>query len=161
MEISGIGMDIVPKDEVAKEDLRNSRRRFLQTDSICSICGAICNSIYEERCLICDCGSTSFISGDIGVNLRLLLNFHYEDLRALCEIHGVIYGNRAGMVVRILKELSNERLVEFDIRINEELIRRIIKRNHKKFWFIKDIEDAVYRVRKKCNIHLVDEREMK
>ena len=150
-------IDIVQPQDVIREDTRNTKRRYLQTDSICSVCGAIVNSFYEDRCLVCDCGGTSFISGKIGVDLRLLLDFHIEDLKAICEIHGVRCGSRVQIIVAILKDLSNKRLL--DDKINERLIRKIIIRNRKKFWFVKDIGDAVSRARK-CNIKLVDEKDV-
>ncbi len=152
------GLDIVQPQDVIKEDKRNSIRRYLQTDSVCSICGAIVNSFYEDRCLVCDCGGTSFISGKTGVNLRVLLDFHLEELRGLCEIHGVRYGGRAQMVIRVLRKIDRVGKVD-DNRIDEMLIRKIIIRNRKRFWFVKDIDDAVSRVRK-CNIRLVDEKDM-
>lgn len=157
-------MDLISKDEVETEDKRNSIKRFLETDGICVTCGAIVNNYWEDKCLVCSCGGTgtdNFIGGKTGVNLRLLLRFHIEELKAISEIHGVSIGGRAKMVVGVLRDMEEKdsKRFRFDNRIDEGLIRKIIARNKRCFWFVKDIESAVIKVRY-CNIKLVDEKDM-
>lgn len=158
-------MDIIHPKDVAEEDKRSSIRRFLETDSICIVCGAIINTYWEDKCIICNCGETrtdNFITGKVGINLRLLLRFHIEELRAISEMHGVSTGKRAKMVVGILRDMEENRFSRrFDNRIDEWLVIKIIARNRRCFWFVKDIENAMVKVRsdRVCNIKLVDEKD--
>ena len=163
-------MDIIPGNEVFQPDKRNTKKTLLPTDSICIDCGIIFNSVYEDRCVICDkpgakeigakeidrdeyeCEHKEFISGRESVDLRILLDYHIEDLRALCEIHGCSGGSRSKMTISILKKLYPA----LDERINDNLIRKMIKRNHKRFRFWRDIEDAIVRAKKSGKIRLVD-----
>ena len=97
------------------------------------------------------CDHKDFIMGRQSVDLRILLDFHVEDLRALCEIHGCTEGGSRGkMVINIMKQLYSN----LDKRINERLVRKMIVRNRKKFRFWRDIEDAINRA-KKPKIRLV------
>ena len=99
------------------------------------------------------CQHEDFIKGRQSVDLRILLDFHVEDLRALCEIHGCSEGGSRGkMVVNIMRQLHSN----LDKRINELLVRKMIMRNRKKFRFWKDIEDAVNRAKKPGKIKLVE-----
>jgi soluble cytochrome b562 len=198
-------MDLIPKNEVFQNDKRNTRKMFLATDAICTQCGIIFNSAYEDDCVICDpeinniedieyenksenksirdhvekarqyvkeidkidnekrddnkevkCEHKDFIIGRQGVDLRILLDFHVEDLRALCEIHGCTEGGSRGkMVINIMKQLYPY----LDKRINENLVRKMIVRNRKKFRFWKDIEDAITRAKKPGKIKIVDAEE--
>jgi hypothetical protein len=148
-------MDLIDAKDVEAESVRNTKRKYLTTDGICYGCGCINNAYYEDRCVICNCGGTSFISGKISVDLRLLIDFHIEELKATCEIHGVGIGGRAKMVADILYKIDNR----VDSRVNEKLVRKIIARNKKKFWFVRDIESAVIKA-KGCNIRLVKEEDM-
>ena len=98
------------------------------------------------------CGHTDFIMGRQSVDLRILLDFHVEDLRAICEIHGCSEGGSRGkMVVNIMRQLYPS----LDKRIDDRLIRKMIVRNRKKFRFWKDIEDAISRAKKPGKIKLV------
>lgn len=91
------------------------------------------------------CEHKDFIIGRQGVDLRILLDFHVEDIRALCEIHGCSEGGSRGkMVINIMKQLYPH----LDKRINENLVRKMIIRNRKKFRFWKDIQDAIDRAKK-------------
>lgn len=98
------------------------------------------------------CQHEDFIKGRQSVDLRILLDFHVDDLRALCEIHGCSEGGSRGkMVVNIMRQLHSN----LDKRINELLVRKMIIRNRKKFRFWKDIEDAISRAKKPGKIRLV------
>lgn len=102
------------------------------------------------------CDHKDFIVGRQSVDLRILLDFHVEDLRALCEIHGCSEGGSRGrMVVNIMKQLHSS----LDKRIDERLVRKMIIRNRKKFRFWKDIEDAITRAKKPGKIRLVKAEE--
>jgi hypothetical protein len=108
----------------------------------------------EEKAEECQevCDHTDFITGRQSVDLRILLDFHLEDIRALCEIHGCSEGGSRGkMVVNIMKHLHSN----LDKRIDERLVRKMIIRNRKKFRFWKDIEDAIGRAKKPGKIKLV------
>ncbi len=194
-------MDLIPKNEVFQNDKRNTRKMFLATDAICTECGIIFNSAYEEDCVICEkdivkteynlgykdrsiiervekarryvkiidskkkeakeedefkCDHKDFIIGRQGVDLRILLDFHVEDLRALCEIHGCSEGGSRGkMVINIMRQLHPS----LDKRINENLVRKMIVRNRKKFRFWKDIEEAINKAKKPGKIKIVDAEE--
>lgn len=155
-------MEVVPSNEVFT-DTRNTKKTFLFTDAVCIECGVIFNFHYEEQCVICDTGSDkdikcdhkNFITGKQSVDMRILLDFHIEDLMALCELHGCNMGSRAKMTVNIMKKLYPY----MDDRINESLIRKIIKRNSKRFWYIKDIETALESVKSKKRLKVVDASE--
>lgn len=188
-------MDLIPKNEVFQNDKRNTKKMFLATDAICTQCGIIFNSAYEDDCVICEkpdinnienierqdksirehvekarqyvkiidhakkdgndevkCDHKEFIIGRQGVDLRILLDFHVEDLRALCEIHGCSEGGSRGkMVINIMKQLYPY----LDKRINENLVRKMIVRNRKKFRFWKDIESAISKAKRSNRIELV------
>jgi hypothetical protein len=99
------------------------------------------------------CEHTDFIIGRQSVDLRILLDFHVEDLRALCEIHGCSEGGSRGkMVVNIMRQLHPN----LDKRIDELLVRKMIVRNRKKFRFWKNIEDAINRAKKPGKIKIID-----
>ena len=179
-------MELIPHNEVFQEDKRNTKKMMLPTDAVCTKCGIIFNSVYEDECVICEddleikvgtkeeikkeekhiirfvedkeeegqevCDHTDFIIGRQSVDLRILLDFHVEDLRALCEIHGCSEGGSRGrMVVNIMKQLYSN----LDKRIDERLVRKMIVRNRKKFRFWKDIEDAITRAKKPGKIKIV------
>lgn len=98
------------------------------------------------------CQHEDFIKGRQSVDLRILLDFHVEDLRALCEIHGCSEGGSRGkMVVNIMRQLHSN----LDKRINELLVRKMIIRNRKKFRFWKDIECAINKAKRPGKIRLV------
>lgn len=102
------------------------------------------------------CRHTDFITGRQSVDLRILLDFHLEDIRALCEIHGCPEGGSRGkMVVNIMKHLHSN----LDKRVDERLVRKMIIRNRKKFRFWRDIEDAIGRAKKSGKIRLVQAEE--
>lgn len=139
-------MKLVDKKDVEQVDERNSKKRFLQTDALCLSCGSILNAYYENECFICKCGESrdkNFITGKLGVNIRLLLRFHIEELKALSEINGVRMGSRAQMVIGLLKRFEISEGRKFDNRLNEDFVNRIIRRNKRCFWFITDIEKAM------------------
>lgn len=183
-------MELVPNSDVFQEDKRNTKKTILPTDAVCTKCGVIFNSVYEDQCFICElyeeddkkesiyknenktegriikilkdedeckeyddvCDHTDFIIGRQSVDLRILLDFHVEDLRALCEIHGCSEGGSRGkMVINIMKKLHPN----LDKRINELLVRKMIIRNRKKFRFWRDIEDAISRAKKPRKLKLI------
>lgn len=154
-------MELVQSKDVYDADRRNSKKRFLTTDAICTKCGAITNSCYEDACVICDevieiCDHSEFITGHQSVSLRILLNFRIEDLKALAELHGCAEGSgRAKAVAGLMKKLHTN----LDKRINDILIRKIILRNRKKFWFWKDLDEAVIKAKKPKGIQLVDPKD--
>ena len=98
------------------------------------------------------CDHTDFIMGRQSVDLRILLDFHLEDIRALCEIHGCSEGGSRGkMVVNIMKHLHSN----LDKRIDEHLVRKMIIRNRKKFRFWRDIDSALSKAKRSKRIELV------
>jgi hypothetical protein len=98
------------------------------------------------------CQHTDFITGRQSVDLRILLDFHVEDIRALCEIHGCPEGGSRGkMVVNIMRHLHSN----LDKRIDEHLVRMMIIRNRKKFRFWRDIESAISKAKRSERIELV------
>ena len=186
-------MELIPNNEVFQEDKRNTKKMMLPTDAVCTKCGIIFNSVYEDECVICEddreikeekdetkkeikeiekpvirfveekeeeshivCDHTDFIMGRQSVDLRILLDFHVEDLRAICEIHGCPEGGSRGrMVVNIMRQLYPS----LDKRIDERLVRKMIVRNRKKFRFWKDIEEAISRAKKPGKLKLVKAEE--
>lgn len=157
-------LDLVPHDEVIKEDRRNTRKRFLETDAICALCGCVNNAYWEDNCVVCSCkcGNRSFITGKIAIDLRLLMDFHIEELKSLCEIHGISFGSRASMTVRLLKEFHDgyKNRNKFDERINEVLIKKILTRNKRKFRFTIDIMNAVDVIKRNIKFELVKEEDI-
>lgn len=98
------------------------------------------------------CQHEDFIKGRQSVDLRILLDFHVDDIRALCEIHGCPEGGSRGkMVVNIMRQLHSN----LDKRIDERLVRKMIIRNRRKFRFWKDIECAISRAKRSGRIQLV------
>jgi len=164
-------MDAIPKEE-EYTDTRNTKKTFLLTDAICIDCGTIFNSVYEDQCVICDegdqidkadshkdsrtkCNHINFVTGKQSIDIRILLDFHIEDIMALCELHGCSQGSRVKMTANILKKLYpylNE-------RIDENLIRKIIRRNSKRFWYMKDIDTALQTIKSKKRLKAVDASE--
>lgn len=156
-------IELVPNSDVYVDDKRNTKKMLLETDAVCVDCGAIFNAYYEDSCVICDipggnddvqnvCKHEEFIVGRESVDLRILLDYHMEDLKALCEVHGCSEaGGRGKMAINIMKKLHPA----LDKRIDELLIRKMIKRNSRRFRFWKDIKDAISRAKKSEKIRLV------
>jgi hypothetical protein len=146
-------IDLVSRDEVIDEDKRNSKKRYLPTDAICVRCGCVNNGYWESECVICSCkcGGHDFIAGKLGIDLRLLLDLKIDEIRMMCESCDVACGNksRAEMTVLLLREFHW--FQDFDRLITKELIRKILKRNKKKFRFTLDIESEVIKVKKEIN----------
>lgn len=140
-------LNVIPENEVEKIDNRNTKKKYLETDSICLECGAILNSYYEDKCTICSCSGTDFVSGKVGIDIRTYLGFHIEDLIGMCEINGIGTGTRAKMVLGLIKKFHSNSCAIRDKRINEFFIRKIITRNKKKFWFLVDIENEMCKIR--------------
>lgn len=163
-------MDVVPSDEVYT-DTRNTKKTFLLTDAICMDCGVIFNSNYEDQCIICEdyeikenteikdnkpkCNHRNFVTGKQSVDIRILLDFHIEDVIALCDLHGCSTGSRAKMTANIMRKIYPY----LDERIDEMLIRKIIKRNSKRFWYIKDIDLVLESIKSKKRLKAVDASE--
>lgn len=105
----------------------------------------------ELRCKDNICDHKEFIFGKQSIDLRILLDYHMEDLRAICEIHGCSEGSRGKMVICIMTKLHPS----LDKRIDEELIRKMIARNKKRFKFWRDIESAIHRAKKAKTIKLI------
>ena len=98
------------------------------------------------------CQHQDFIKGRQSVDLRILLDFHMEDIRALCELHGCPEGGSRGkMVINIMRQLHSN----LDKRIDERLVRKMIVRNRKKFRFWRDIECAISKAKRSGRIELV------
>jgi len=150
---------LVQENEVAKEDKRNSKQRYLETDAVCLSCGCINNHHYYNSCVVCrcKCGNSEFIYGKISIDLRLLMDLDVEELKSMCEIRGIYTGSRASMTVRLLREFHKD---AFDKRVNEQLIKKIMKRNKKKFRFTVDITEAVCKVKKEIKLALVREEDV-
>lgn len=157
-------MKLIPAHDVIKpkkDDKRNTKKRYLVTDGVCFKCGAIINYVYESRCILC-CGSDEFLVGESSTVLRELLELDIEQLRLVCQLRGVSSGSvsRPKMTLELFRRIF-PKLTKIDERINENLIRKIIYRNRRRFWYVKNIEDAIIKVRTaRCNIRLVDEKDM-
>ena len=155
-------MKLVHERDVLKVDKRNTKKMFLVTDGICFRCGCIVNYKWEKACLLC-CGYNEFLIGEYGHVLRELLELDIEQLRLACQLRGVSgsgSGSRTKMTLELFRRIF-PKLSRIDERINENLIRKIIYRNRRRFWYVKNIEDAIIKVRTtRCNIRLVDERDM-
>jgi len=145
-------MKQIPEHDVIKVDKdskRNSKKRYLTTDGICLHCGCIVNYVYENRCLLC-CGSEDFLVGEYGMVLRELLELDIEQIKTLCEVRNRSIGSRSRMVFELFKMIF-PKLTNIDERIDENLIRKIIIRKRRKFWYVKDIEDAVFKIKRGNN----------
>lgn len=133
-------IDLVSHDQVQveKEDKRNSKKRFLRTDAVCVTCGSINNHYWYDSCIICmcKCGSAEFISGKLIVDLRSLMDLKLEQIESLCEVRNIRIGSKVHMIIRLLQDFDKK---IFDKRVDELLIRKIIKRNKKKFRFTVDL----------------------
>ncbi len=179
-------MDIIPENDVYT-NTRNTKKIFLLTDFICVDCGAIFNSVYEDQCILCGdgdkevkldehkeyrykeyihkeyrhyssikkCDHVSFITGKQSIDIRILLNFSADDIIALCDLHGCSTGSRSKMTINIMKKIYPY----LDERINEKLIRKIIKRNTRKFWYIKDIDLELKNIKSKSRLKVIDASE--
>ena len=132
-------MELVSEEDVVEEDKRNSKKRYLPTDAVCTVCGCINNFYYYDQCTICacKCGSHLFIAGKLGIDLRLLLDLDIDEIKMMCETRGLLYGTRSEMTVKLLREFHW--FEGFDDVITVSLIRKILKRNKKKFRFTFDI----------------------
>lgn len=120
----------------------NVRHHFLSTDAVCTNCGCILNGYYEDECIICSCGKDSFISGKIAMDIRTLLNIHLNDLRVICVLHDISLGSRSKMVYGIIRKVYPS------TSVNEHLIRIMILKNRKMFWYTRDIESAIKRIKR-------------
>lgn len=168
-------MKLVPAHDVIKtnkDDKRNTKKRYLTTDGICFKCAAIVNYVYEKRCILC-CGSNEFLVGEHSRVLRELLELDIEQVRIACELRG-ISGSGSGSRVKLTLELFRRifpKLTKVDNRINEFFIQKIIYRNRRRFWYLADIESAIYDIRRQTNrrryntyipkhVKLVDEKDI-
>jgi hypothetical protein len=155
------------KEEEEEKDKRNTKKRFLLTDGVCLTCGCINNTVYDKECVVCycKCGNSEFIYGKISVDLRKLLDFKIDELRDLCEIRELSMGTRAKMTVSLLRDFNYKKGYKFDERVNEFLIRKILKRNKRKFRFTVDIESEIKKVNKKVgrdiNLEFLKREDMK
>jgi hypothetical protein len=155
---------------VLKIDKRNTKKRYLVTDGICFRCCTIVNYSYEKRCTIC-CGSNEFLIGEHGHVLRELLELDIEQVKFACELRGVS-GSRSGSRSKLTLDLFKlifPKLTNIDNRINEFFIQKIIYRNRKRFWYVKDIESIINDIRRqsnerrykyKVNLKLVDAKDV-
>ena len=142
------------RDQEIKENIKDGKQEEIKAEKPVIRFMEEKEEGYQEVCDRCD--HVDFIMGRQSVDLRILLDFHVEDLRALCEIHGCSEGGSRGrMVVNIMKQLYSN----LDKRIDERLIRKMIVRNRKKFRFWKDIEAAISRAKKPGKIRLVKAEE--
>lgn len=157
--MSTINIKLVPKIDVYETDTRNSKKRFLSTDGICIECGAIINSIYEHDCFICNddsCKHSELITGHQIVDLRKLLDFNTEDLKALSELNGCTGEcGKSKIVIKLIKTLH----LNLDKRIDCTLIRKICLRNRRRFWFCGNIADEIHKYRKP-KIQLIDAKDV-
>lgn len=155
-------MKLIPECDVVrvdKDNKRNTKKRFLVTDGICLRCAAIVNYKWEKRCILC-CGSEEFLVGESSRVLRGLLELDIELLKTACEVRCISRsGSRTKMTLELFKVIF-PRLSSIDKRIDESLITKIITRNRKRFWYVRDIESAMIKARR-CNIKLVDEKDMR
>lgn len=119
---------------------KNIRHRFLNIDAICTKCGCIINWYYENECVVCECGDENFISGKIVIDIRTLLVIRLNELRVICVLHDIPLGSRSRMVFGIIKKVYSS------TSIDENLIRKMILRNRKLFWYTRDIESAIKKI---------------
>lgn len=125
------------------QEASDANRRYIETDSICAKCGAIINSYYEDECVLCSCGGEDFISGQIAIDIRTLLEIQLIELKIICVVNNISLGSRAKMVYGIVNKLHDVNVTEK--KINETLIRKIIFRKRPTYWFVKEIEKLMYR----------------
>lgn len=154
-------IEIIPGDEVVKEDKRNSKKTYLPTDALCVRCGCINNHFWYSDCVVCECNCGNddiFIAGKLGIDLRLLLDLGIEEIKMMCETRGYSCSTRSVMTVRLLRDFHW--FPDFDKIITKELIRKILKRNKKKFRFTVDLVNEVSKIKKDIRFKLVDEKDM-
>ena len=130
-------LDNIPQEEVEKVDLRNSKKRYLVTDRICTKCCAINNIYYENHCVICRCGSEEFISGRISKDIRILLNFGVDELRMIAELEGVSGSTKIVITRNLIRKIYPNHI--HINKVSHDLIRKIMRRSKKKCWYLKEI----------------------
>ena len=123
-------------------------KSYSDVDSICIKCGTIINSYWEDNCVICLCGSSNFVSDKIAIDIRKLLNKHLDDLKVICILHDIALGSRYKIVYEIIKRLYPFQCGK-ENKITERLIRLMVLRNRRKFWFVVDIENLVRKAERK------------
>lgn len=139
-------IDLIDKEEVYNEDARNTKKRYLDTDGICTRCGCIINAKYEDKCIICsECGGKDLITGKVVVTLRLLLDFSFNDLRELAVLRGCRTGNRARTIIELIRIIHPGVVTKYTV-VNESLVRKIIKRGKKSLWYLRDIDTTMRKV---------------
>ncbi len=123
-------------------------KKYLEIDAICTKCGAIINSYYENSCVLCSCGSKEFVSGQIAIDIRTLLEIQLIELKIICVIHDISLGSRAKMIYGIVKKLhgvDSDSGTYIKKKINENLIRKVIIRKRPTYWYVKEIEKLMSR----------------
>lgn len=126
---------------------------YLETDSVCTNCGAIINSYYEDKCVLCSCGGKQFVSGKVLIDIRNLLDMHLIEIKIICIMQDISLGSRYKMVNGIIRKMytndgNDARGAYGDIqKINEKLIRKMVLRNRKMFWYVSDIEKLMSKTR--------------
>jgi hypothetical protein len=99
------------------------------------------------------------------------LELDIEQVKFACELRGVS-GSRSGSRSKLTLDLFKlifPKLTNIDNRINEFFIQKIIYRNRKRFWYVKDIESIINDIRRqsnerrykyKVNLKLVDAKDV-
>lgn len=147
-----MNIDLIPKTDVVKPDLRNSKKRILESDNICINCGCIINGYWEDSCIICECKGRDFVVGKISRDIRLLLEMNIDELKIICDLEGISPNNsRSRLTINLMRKIHPILKNRKYQLIDEILIRKIILRNHRKFRYMQEIEDFVKR--KKDNKH--------
>lgn len=144
-----MSLDLISSKDIQEEDTRDSKKRYLETDGICIECGTITNNYYNDNCLICKCKSREFISGRISIDIRHILDIHIQELRVICEFEGLSTGSRSQMTINLIRKIYPQLSTNPKYKkVDDTLIRKIIIRNRKKFYYIIDLEDMITKNKK-------------
>jgi len=157
-------MKLIKSSEVYNDSDKSTKKRYLKTDAICTKCGVIFNSYYEDDCVICYdedkercnlCDHSEFVIGEQCVYLRNLLDMHIEELGIVNAIYGYLNSNRNRMTINIMKKVY----LKLDKKINESLIKKIIYRNRRRFWYMRDIEIEMCKISVSPSLSIIEEHD--
>jgi len=156
-----LSIDLIPEKDVAKPDLRNSKKSFLDIDHICLTCGAIINLYWADDCIVCDCKPRNFVPSKISKDIRLILEMPIEELKLISDLEGLpANSSRVKLTINLLRKIHPILKNPNHSNIDEILIRKVILRNHRKFSYMKDIEDLVKR-KKPIKVDVVKPKHIK
>ena len=142
-------MKLILSSDVCNDNSSRAIKKYLRTDAICVKCGAIFNNFYEDDCIICDdnehdkfCDHSEFVTGRQCVDLRNMLDLQLEELSFINSLQGYTNSSRNRMVINVLKN----KYKILDKRIDKSLIKKVIRRNKRKFWYMKNVESDMRKI---------------